>query len=60
MFPASVFGSGGATSGKLMLEADERCDDSGDGGWGRWSQGLGSGGPPVHPPASCHRNPGCT
>ncbi|XP_004624296.1 zinc finger and BTB domain-containing protein 22 [Octodon degus] len=30
-FPAPVVGSGGATSGKLLLEADELCDDGGDG-----------------------------
>lgn len=31
VFPAPVVGSGGATSGKLLLEADELCDDGGDG-----------------------------
>ncbi|XP_012660288.2 zinc finger and BTB domain-containing protein 22 [Otolemur garnettii] len=31
VFPASVVGSGGGTSGKLLLEADELCDDGGDG-----------------------------
>lgn len=60
MFPAPVVGSGGATSGKLLPEADEWCDDSGGGGQGRGSLGLGSGSPPVHRPASYHRNPGCT
>lgn len=31
IFPAPVVGSEGATSGKLLLEADELCDDGGDG-----------------------------
>ncbi|XP_045397791.1 zinc finger and BTB domain-containing protein 22 [Lemur catta] len=31
VFPAPVVGSGGATSGKVLLEADELCDDGGDG-----------------------------
>nr|XP_004649636.2 zinc finger and BTB domain-containing protein 22 [Jaculus jaculus]XP_045012165.1 zinc finger and BTB domain-containing protein 22 [Jaculus jaculus] len=31
VFPVPVVGSGGATSGKLLLEADELCDDGGDG-----------------------------
>lgn len=31
VFPAPAVGSGGATSGKLLLEADELCDDGGDG-----------------------------
>lgn len=30
-FPGPVVGSAGATSGKLLLEADELCDDGGDG-----------------------------
>lgn len=30
IFPAPVVGSEGATSGKLLLEADELCDDGGD------------------------------
>ncbi|XP_020019745.1 zinc finger and BTB domain-containing protein 22 [Castor canadensis] len=30
VFTAPVVGSGGATSGKLLLEADELCDDGGD------------------------------
>ncbi|XP_059557985.1 zinc finger and BTB domain-containing protein 22 [Myotis daubentonii] len=31
VFPVPVVGSGSATSGKLLLEADELCDDGGDG-----------------------------
>lgn len=31
IFPAPVVGNEGATSGKLLLEADELCDDGGDG-----------------------------
>ncbi|XP_072497836.1 zinc finger and BTB domain-containing protein 22 [Notamacropus eugenii] len=31
LFPTSVGGSGGSTSGKLLLEADELSDDGGDG-----------------------------
>lgn len=31
VFPAPVVGSAGTTSGKLLLEADELCDDGGDG-----------------------------
>ncbi|XP_069880093.1 zinc finger and BTB domain-containing protein 22 [Dipodomys merriami] len=31
VFPAPVVGSGAATSGKLLLEADELCDDGTDG-----------------------------
>ncbi|XP_034380213.1 zinc finger and BTB domain-containing protein 22 isoform X2 [Arvicanthis niloticus] len=31
VFPVPVVGSAGTTSGKLLLEADELCDDGGDG-----------------------------
>lgn len=31
VFPVPAVGSGGVTSGKLLLEADELCDDGGDG-----------------------------
>ncbi|XP_004846873.1 zinc finger and BTB domain-containing protein 22 [Heterocephalus glaber] len=47
-FPAPVVGSGGATSGKLLLEADELCDDGGD-GRGAVVPGAGLRRPPYTP-----------
>ncbi|XP_053770093.1 zinc finger and BTB domain-containing protein 22 isoform X1 [Desmodus rotundus] len=49
-FPAPVVGSGGATSGKLLLEADELCDDSGD-GRGAVAPGAGLRRPTYAPPS---------
>lgn len=46
--PAPVVGSGGATSGKLLLEADELCDDGGD-GRGAVVPGAGLRRPPYTP-----------
>ncbi|XP_013372341.1 PREDICTED: zinc finger and BTB domain-containing protein 22, partial [Chinchilla lanigera] len=48
VFPAPVVGSGGATSGKLLLEADELCDDGGD-GRGAVVPGAGLRRPPYTP-----------
>ncbi|XP_004479849.3 zinc finger and BTB domain-containing protein 22 [Dasypus novemcinctus] len=50
VFPAPAVGGGGATSGKLLLEADELCDDGGD-GRGAVVPGAGLRRPP-YPPAS--------
>ncbi|XP_059255995.1 zinc finger and BTB domain-containing protein 22 [Mustela nigripes] len=50
VFPAPVVGSGGATSGKLLLEADELCDDGGD-GRGAVVPGAGLRRPTYAPPS---------
>lgn len=47
-FPGPVVGSAGATSGKLLLEADELCDDGGD-GRGTVVPGAGLRRPPCMP-----------
>ncbi|XP_049746135.1 zinc finger and BTB domain-containing protein 22 [Elephas maximus indicus] len=50
VFPAPVVVSGGATSGKLLLEADELCDDGGD-GRGAVVPGAGLRRPTYAPPS---------
>ncbi|XP_006882150.1 PREDICTED: zinc finger and BTB domain-containing protein 22 [Elephantulus edwardii] len=50
IFSAPVVGSGGATSGKLLLEADELCDDGGD-GRGTGAPGTGLRRPTYAPPS---------
>ncbi|XP_002714511.1 zinc finger and BTB domain-containing protein 22 isoform X2 [Oryctolagus cuniculus] len=50
VFPAPVVGSGGASSGKLLLEADELCDDGGD-GRGAVVPGAGLRRPAYTPPS---------
>lgn len=51
VFPAPVVGSGGTTSGKLLLEADELCDDGGD-GRGAVVSGAGLRRPTYAPPSA--------
>ncbi|CAK6447106.1 unnamed protein product [Pipistrellus nathusii] len=50
VFPAPVAGSGSAASGKLLLEADELCDDGGD-GRGSMVPGAGLRRPTCVPPS---------
>lgn len=50
VFPGPVVGSGSASSGKLLLEADELCDDGGD-GRGSMVPGAGLRRPTYMPPS---------
>ncbi|XP_005868020.1 PREDICTED: zinc finger and BTB domain-containing protein 22 [Myotis brandtii] len=50
VFPVPVVGSGSTTSGKLLLEADELCDDGGD-GRGSMVPGAGLRRPTYAPPS---------